>query len=383
MLEYSIVAGITASGADAYMLHVTTTPSVSYVTRQDEFDCGIMITASHNPFYDNGIKVINRYGEKLDDQTTALIEAYIDGDMNTLGVATPDLPLAQKEKIGCIVDYVSGRNRYMGYLISLASNSYKSLKIGLDCANGASWIIAKSVFGALGAQMEIIGAEPDGHLRYASIITQQSLCLAERYDGCVGVILVDVVGPHNPLRLHRVATYGQNGRESCAVYGKQLHLAAEVVHREPQVVHHTTRHHHITLVEAELSCRNTFGDGEGVGVVVVNALELHYCSSAVILHHSSLFQSEREGLNTFGFGYLRRGQLLYGKRCTGRWSDCKVGVDGAIKRTYHTLQAVEYRHHHYQRRNGHSHCHDANPCYVVNHRVRPTRVEVTTSYEKF
>ena len=162
MLEYSIVAGITASGADAYMLHVTTTPSVSYVTRQDEFDCGIMITASHNPFYDNGIKVINRYGEKLDDQTTALIEAYIDGDMNTLGVATPDLPLAQKERIGCIVDYVSGRNRYMGYLISLASNSYKSLKIGLDCANGASWIIAKSVFGALGAQMEIIGAEPDG-----------------------------------------------------------------------------------------------------------------------------------------------------------------------------------------------------------------------------
>ncbi len=162
MLEYSIAAGITASGADAYMLHVTTTPSVSYVTRQDEFDCGIMITASHNPFYDNGIKVINRYGEKLDDETTALIEAYIDSDLDSLGVLGDDLPLATNEKIGCIVDYVSGRNRYLGYLISLASNSYKNLRIGLDCANGASWMIAKSVFSALGAQTYVIGVEPDG-----------------------------------------------------------------------------------------------------------------------------------------------------------------------------------------------------------------------------
>ncbi|MBO5195988.1 MAG: phosphoglucosamine mutase [Clostridia bacterium] len=162
MLEYSIAAGITASGADAYMLHVTTTPSVSYVTRQDDFDCGIMITASHNPFYDNGIKVINRYGEKLDDETTLLIEAYIDGDMGALGVSEPDLPLAEKERIGCIVDYVSGRNRYVGYLISLASNSYKNLRIGIDCANGASWNIARAVFGALGAQLYVIGDEPDG-----------------------------------------------------------------------------------------------------------------------------------------------------------------------------------------------------------------------------
>ena len=162
MLEYSIVAGITASGADAYMLHVTTTPSVSYVARQDEFDCGIMITASHNPFYDNGIKVINKYGEKLDDKTTALIEAYLDGDLNTLGVTGEDLPLATKERIGRIIDYSSGRNRYLGYLISLASHSYKNLKIGLDCANGASWMIAKSVFAALGAQVTVIGAEPDG-----------------------------------------------------------------------------------------------------------------------------------------------------------------------------------------------------------------------------
>ena len=162
MLEYSIVAGITASGADAYMLHVTTTPSVSYVTRQDEFDCGIMITASHNPFYDNGIKVINKFGEKLDDNTTALIEAYLDGNLKALGVTGDDLPLAHREHIGQIVDYVSGRNRYLGYLMSVASNSYKSLKIGLDCANGASWNIAKSVFGALGAQITVIGNEPDG-----------------------------------------------------------------------------------------------------------------------------------------------------------------------------------------------------------------------------
>ena len=162
MLEYSLVAGITASGADAYMLHVTTTPSVSYVTRQDEFDCGIMITASHNPFYDNGIKVINKYGEKLDDYTTSLIEAYIDGDLARLGINTPDLPLARHEKIGCIIDYVSGRNRYVAYLISLASHSYKKLRIGIDCANGASWMIAKAVFGALGAKTVVIGAEPDG-----------------------------------------------------------------------------------------------------------------------------------------------------------------------------------------------------------------------------
>ena len=162
MLEYSIVAGMTASGADVYMLHVITTPGVSYVTRKDEFDCGIMITASHNPYYDNGIKIINAYGEKLDDETTALIEAYIDGDLKTLGVTGDDLPLAQQSKLGCIHDYSAGRNRYIGYLISLASNSYKNLKIGLDCANGAAWNIAGAVFSALGAQIYVIGDEPDG-----------------------------------------------------------------------------------------------------------------------------------------------------------------------------------------------------------------------------
>lgn len=202
MLEYSIVAGITASGADAYMLHVTTTPSVSYVTRQDEFDCGIMITASHNPFYDNGIKVINKYGEKLDDETTALIEAYIDGDLSVLGVQGDDLPLAHRERVGCIVDYVAGRNRYVGYLISVASNSYKKLRIGLDCANGSSWMIAKSVFDALGAQTVVIGAEPDGfninngygstHMeKLCKLVKEQRLDVGFAFDGdadrCIAV----------------------------------------------------------------------------------------------------------------------------------------------------------------------------------------------------
>lgn len=162
MLEYAIASGIATSGADAYILHVTTTPSVSYVTRMDGFDCGIMITASHNPFHDNGIKVISNQGEKLDDGTTAMIEAYLDGNLRALGVSGDDLPLAVGEEIGSIHDHISGRNRYIGYLISLASNSYKKLRIGLDCANGASWSIARAVFGALGAQLYVIGDEPDG-----------------------------------------------------------------------------------------------------------------------------------------------------------------------------------------------------------------------------
>lgn len=162
MFEYAIVAGLTSSGADAYMLHVTTTPSVSYVVRQDQFDCGIMISASHNPFYDNGIKLINSAGEKMDDYTLALIEDYIDGNLKNLEIDGDDLPLASREKIGRTVDYVAGRNRYVGYLISIAANSYRNLSVALDCANGSSWMIAKSVFDALGAQTHIINAEPDG-----------------------------------------------------------------------------------------------------------------------------------------------------------------------------------------------------------------------------
>ena len=161
MFEYSIVAGITSTGADAYMLHVTTTPSVAYVTRVDSFDCGVMISASHNPFYDNGIKLINGRGEKMDDETTAAIEAYLDGDYAALGLEG-DLPLATGEKLGEIVDFVSGRNRYVGYLISLASHSYKNMRVGLDCANGSAWNIARTVFEALGAKTYVINAEPDG-----------------------------------------------------------------------------------------------------------------------------------------------------------------------------------------------------------------------------
>ena len=161
MFEYAIVAGLTSTGADAYMLHVTTTPSVAYVTRVDSFDCGVMISASHNPFSDNGIKLINSRGEKMDDETTAAIEAYLDGDYAALGLEG-DVPLATGDALGEIVDFVSGRNRYVGYLISLASHSYKNMRVGLDCANGSSWNIARTVFEALGAKTYVINAEPDG-----------------------------------------------------------------------------------------------------------------------------------------------------------------------------------------------------------------------------
>ncbi|MBQ9512230.1 MAG: phosphoglucosamine mutase [Lachnospiraceae bacterium] len=162
MFEYSLVGGIVASGADAYMLHVTTTPSVSYVCRVDNFDCGVMITASHNPFYDNGIKLLNDQGEKMDEDTIALVEAYLDGELNCFGQAWKELPFAQKEMIGKTVDYIAGRNRYIGYLISLGLYSFKDMKVGLDCANGASWNIAKSVFDALGADTFMVGVEPNG-----------------------------------------------------------------------------------------------------------------------------------------------------------------------------------------------------------------------------
>jgi phosphoglucosamine mutase len=162
MFEYSLVAGLTASGADAYLLHVTTTPSVSYVTRTEDFDCGIMISASHNPFYDNGIKLINGNGEKMDEKTISYIEDYIDGKLNLFGEEMTDIPFAVREEIGCTVDYAAGRNRYVGYLISLATYSYKNMRVGLDCANGSSWMIAKSVFDALGAKTYVINAEPDG-----------------------------------------------------------------------------------------------------------------------------------------------------------------------------------------------------------------------------
>lgn len=155
MFEYALAAGITASGADAYLLHVTTTPSVSYVVRTEGFDCGIMISASHNPFHDNGIKVINGLGHKLEAEVEEKIEAYIDG-------AAGEVPLAKKEKIGKTIDYAAGRNRYIGHLISLATRSFKDMRIGLDCSNGSAFAIAKSVYDALGAKTYVINNEPDG-----------------------------------------------------------------------------------------------------------------------------------------------------------------------------------------------------------------------------
>ena len=155
MFEYALAAGLTASGADAYLLHVTTTPSVSYVVRTEDFDCGIMISASHNPYYDNGIKVINRMGHKMEAEVEEKIESYIDGK-------TEELPLASKEAIGRTIDYAAGRNRYIGHLISLATRSFKDMRIGLDCANGSAFSIAKSVFDALGAKTYVISNEPDG-----------------------------------------------------------------------------------------------------------------------------------------------------------------------------------------------------------------------------
>lgn len=162
MFEYALAAGITASGADAYLLHVTTTPSVAFVTRTEDFDCGVMITASHNPFYDNGIKLINAQGEKLDEQTISYVESYLDGRLELFGQMWAELPYSRRDDIGRTVDHTAGRNRYLGYLISLGLHSLKGVKVGLDCANGAAWNLARQVFEALGAKTYVINAEPDG-----------------------------------------------------------------------------------------------------------------------------------------------------------------------------------------------------------------------------
>ncbi len=155
MFEYALVAGLTASGADVYILHVTTTPSVSYVVRTDGFDLGIMISASHNPYYDNGIKVINAQGKKLEAEVEEKVEEYIDGKVG-------EIPFAKRENIGKTVDYAIGRNRYIGYLISIATRSFKDKRVGLDCSNGSASAIAKNVFDALGAKTYVINNEPDG-----------------------------------------------------------------------------------------------------------------------------------------------------------------------------------------------------------------------------
>ena len=207
MFEYAIVAGLTASGADPYMLHVTTTPSVTFVTERENFDVGVMISASHNPFDDNGIKLVNRHGEKINDDTIAVIETYLDGGAAALGLSEAemwnhDLPVATGADIGRIIDYAAGRNRYVGYLISLAANSYKGFRVGLDCANGSAWMIGRAVFEALGAKTYVTGAEPDGlninmecgstHIdRLRDLVREKQLDVGFAFDGdadrCIAV----------------------------------------------------------------------------------------------------------------------------------------------------------------------------------------------------
>ncbi len=214
MLEDALAAGLVASGADAYLLHVTTTPSVSYVVATEEFDCGIMISASHNPFYDNGIKLINGRGEKMEQSVIDKLEEYLDG-------TAPEPPLANREKIGRTIDYNAGRNRYVGYLISLARNSYKGMRVGLDCANGSTWQIAKSVFDALGAKTYVIGNEPDGlninagcgstHLEaLQALVLEKGLDVGFAYDGDADRCLaIDKTGKiiDGDLILYIYATY--------------------------------------------------------------------------------------------------------------------------------------------------------------------------------
>ena len=186
MFEYALCTGLMASGADAYIMHVTTTPSVSYITRADDFDCGIMISASHNPYFDNGIKLMNTNGEKMDEDTILQVENYLDGQL--------EIPLAERENIGRTVDYVAGRNRYMGYLMSMSKYSFKGKRVGLDVANGAAWTIAESVFEALGAKTMVINKEPDGlnintdcgstHIEHLQqLVLENKLDVGFAYDG--------------------------------------------------------------------------------------------------------------------------------------------------------------------------------------------------------
>ena len=186
MFEYALCTGLMASGADAYIMHVTTTPSVAYITRIDDFDCGIMISASHNPFYDNGIKLLNSKGEKMEEETLLKVEDYIDGKI--------EIPVAERENIGRTVDYVAGRNHYIGYLISMSKYSFKGVKVGLDVSNGAAWQIAKGVFDALGAKTYVINDNPDGfnintncgstHIEYLQkFVVEKGLDVGFAYDG--------------------------------------------------------------------------------------------------------------------------------------------------------------------------------------------------------
>lgn len=222
MFEYALTGGIVSSGADAYLLHVTTTPSVAFVTRSEGFDLGIMLSASHNPFSDNGIKLFNSVGEKLDEETIAKVEAYLDGKLN-------EVPYATGADIGRTVDYCAGRNRYIGYLISLGMYSFKGWKVGLDCANGSAWNIAKSVFDALGATTFLIGNEPDGtninegvgstHLqRLQALVKERGLDVGFAYDGDADRCLC--VDEHGEV---------VDGDQILYLYGKYMRAREELV----------------------------------------------------------------------------------------------------------------------------------------------------------
>ena len=268
MFEYSLVAGLTASGADAYLLHVTTTPSVSYIARVDDFDCGIMISASHNPYYDNGIKLIDCYGEKMPEETLLLVEDYIDGKLHVFDQDWPELPFAHREHIGCTVDYVAGRNRYMGYLISLGIYSFKGVKVGLDCANGSSWNIAKSVFDALGADTYVINNQPNGlninnnagstHIEgLQKFVVEKGLDVGFAYDGdadrclCVDEKGNVITGEFAKLTPGEAHFYDLNGDEiekqtteikwdaEAAEKGGFEHFMMKEIHEQPKAVQDT------------------------------------------------------------------------------------------------------------------------------------------------
>jgi len=229
MLEYALVGGLTASGADAYLLHVTTTPSVAYVTKTDGFDAGIMISASHNSFQDNGIKLFNGNGEKMDETTIATLEKYLD-EMAEREGKTPQTPYVTGDKIGVAVDYVAGRNRYVGYLISLGAHSFKGIKVGLDCANGSAWHIAKTVFDALGATTYLTGASPNGtnvnagvgstHIEHLqNFVKERGLDIGFAYDGDADRCLcVDETG-----RL-------VDGDQILYLYGRYLYERGKLLH---------------------------------------------------------------------------------------------------------------------------------------------------------
>ena len=268
MFEYSLVAGLTASGADAYLLHVTTTPSVAYIARVDDFDCGIMISASHNPYYDNGIKLIDCYGEKMPEETLLLVEDYIDGKLHVFDQDWPELPFAHREHIGCTVDYVAGRNRYMGYLISLGIYSFKGIKVGLDCANGSSWNIAKSVFDALGADTYVINNQPNGlninnnagstHIEgLQKFVVEKGLDVGFAYDGdadrclCVDEKGNVITGEFAKLTPGEAHFYDLNGDEiekqtteikwdaEAAEKGGFEHFMMKEIHEQPKAVQDT------------------------------------------------------------------------------------------------------------------------------------------------